>query len=147
MQKYKILTCFVSVDGPKALVYKTCSNFMVFILIFIKNFCNKMLYMIFHHDIAIIFRFWRHTGKDIFKAIYFLTGVLVLTNLKKQFYIWYLSLVLMSEQGRFYFKEFRVDFHIFIQGYSQLSKITIPPLANPLPSSWTIELANKWGPY
>ena len=43
MKNYKIKTSFVSPESPRA------NTGMIFYLIFVENFCNTMLYMIFQN--------------------------------------------------------------------------------------------------
>ncbi len=50
MKNYKIKTCFVSLERPKAQAKKTGIKFMVFIFLYLwENVCNTMLYMIFQY--------------------------------------------------------------------------------------------------
>ena len=44
-KNYKIKISFNSPDGPKARANKTCVNLMIFVVIFVENFNNTMLYM------------------------------------------------------------------------------------------------------
>ena len=47
MKNYKIRTSFVRSECPKAQSNITGITFMIFLLIFVINFCNTKLYMIF----------------------------------------------------------------------------------------------------
>ena len=45
--KLQDYTSFVRPEGPKDRANKTCFNFMILILIFMENFSNTMLFMIY----------------------------------------------------------------------------------------------------
>ncbi len=53
-----IKTIYVTPEGLKALANKTGTNFMIFILIFVENFCNTMLYTKFQYVSELVLLQW-----------------------------------------------------------------------------------------
>ncbi len=71
MWNYKIKTSFGSPEMPKARPNKTGFNSKIYILLFVENVYNTMLYMIFLYvlELVLIQQLWSHTGIVIYRIV------------------------------------------------------------------------------